>query len=68
MQHVIQRACAKLEACKDFDDEPDIVDDLFLLASSTLQHCPGLLVELAALPQLLGCCTSGILIQHKCAL
>ena len=67
MQRVVQLACAKLDACKALDQEPDVVDDLFLLASSVLQHCPGLLIEAAALPQLLACCNSGILIQEKCA-
>ena len=65
VQQVVQRACAKLQTCKELDDEPDVVDDLFLLASSVLQHCPGLLVEAPALPHLLACCNSAILIQEK---
>ena len=63
---MLAQACTKLATLHDFDEEPDIADDVFLLASSLLHSCPALFVELPVLPALLDCATTGILVQHRC--
>ena len=65
---MLAQACTKLATLHDFDEEPDIADDVFLLASSLLHNCPALFVELPVLPALLDCATTGILVQHRCVL
>ena len=62
------QACSKLATLQGFDEEPDIADDVFLLASSLLHQAPALFAELPVLPTLLDCATTGILVQHRCAL
>ena len=67
VQQVLAQACAQLATLQGFDEQPDLADDAFLLASSLLHQCPSLFAELPLLPTLLDCATTGILVQHRCA-
>eukprot|EP00898_Chlorokybus_atmophyticus_P004078 jgi/Chlat1/4671/Chrsp3S05637 len=57
-------SCATVRTLEDMTAQPDIVDDLFLLASRCLKSCPQLFIP-AKLPQLIQCALVGTGIQHR---
>ena len=64
---VTLEAIAPLKDLTDFDDRPDTADDVFLLASSALANCPGMVLTDSVLPVLIKSAAAGILVQHRWA-
>lgn len=63
---LLERACQGLQRLRQFDEDPDIADDTFLLASRVLSYTPKLLLNNARLlAALLDSAQAGILVQHR---
>ena len=62
---MVGKACERLRSLGDFRDEPDIADDMFLLAGRGLSYCPTIVLTPTSLPRLLDAATAGILVQHR---
>ena len=50
---------------EDFDQQPDVADDLFLLGIKCLTYAPHLLLTPTNLPGMVNCALNGLLVQHK---
>ncbi len=66
-ERLVGKACEQLRSLGDFRDEPDIADDMFLLAGRGLSYCPTIVLTPVSLPRLLDAATAGVLVQHRCA-
>ena len=64
---MLELACQGLRRLRDFDKNPDIADDTFLLATRALSYCAKLLVTARLLPVLLDSVQAGLLVQHRYA-
>lgn len=53
MMELLTNACSKLRALEDFNQNPCIADDTFLLAKRMLQYCPQVLFSMAQVVELL---------------
>uniref|UniRef100_A0A383V7P9 Importin N-terminal domain-containing protein n=1 Tax=Tetradesmus obliquus TaxID=3088 RepID=A0A383V7P9_TETOB len=62
---LIGSSCAGLTTLQAMDDQPDLVDDTFLLAGRAAAYCPRLLLVPQLLPQLLDTALLGVLVQHR---
>lgn len=59
-------ACQGLQRLRQFDKDPDIADDTFLLAGRVLSYSPKLLLNNPGLvSSLLDSAQAGILVQHR---
>ena len=52
-----------LREVRDFDEMPDVADDLFLLGLKCLTYAPHLLLTPNNLPPLVNCALAGMLVQ-----
>ncbi|CAL8471497.1 g11039 [Coccomyxa elongata] len=64
-ERLVAKACEQLRSLGDFRDEPDIADDMFLLAGRGLSYCPTIVLTPVSLPRLLDAATAGVLVQHR---
>ena len=65
---LVGETSTKLSMIAKFDDRPDIVDDLFLLAGRVLSYAPSLLFReagMVTLQHLFSCGLKGMFIQHR---
>lgn len=53
MMELLTNACSKLRALEDFNQNPCIADDTFLLAKRMLQYCPKVLFSMVQVVELL---------------
>lgn len=66
VKEMLQRSCQGLQKLSDFENNPDVADDTFLLASRTLGYAPKLLLADGALVSVvLRSAQAGILLQHR---
>ena len=68
---LVCEAHTKLIEIKDFDNRPDIVDDLFLLAGRILSYAPAIVFAeegVQTLQHLFNCAVAGMFINHRDAL
>ena len=63
---LLERACQGLQRLRQFEEDPDIADDTFLLASRVLSYSPKLLLSNPRLlAALLDSAQAGLLVQHR---
>ena len=63
---LLDSACSRLMRLQQFNEQPDLADDTFLLASRVLSHSPKLLLNNPQLiSRLLDSAQAGILVQHR---
>ncbi|KAF6259150.1 armadillo-type protein [Scenedesmus sp. NREL 46B-D3] len=62
---LVGSSCQGLATLQAMDDQPDLVDDTFLLAGRAAAYCPRLLLVPQLLPQLLDTALLGVLVQHR---
>ncbi|GMH40699.1 hypothetical protein BSKO_08603 [Bryopsis sp. KO-2023] len=66
MTDLFTKACSRLRRLEDFNQNPCIADDTFLLAKRVLQYCPVVLIGVAQMVELLlDTACAGILVQHR---
>ena len=63
---LLELACQGLQKLQQFNEDPDVADDTFLLAARVLSYSPKLLLSNARLVgALLDAAAAGILVQHR---
>lgn len=65
---LIQEVGKGMTSLHDFDECPDIADDVFLLATRGINYCPRLVFTRQLLPPLLDMVVTGVLVHHRRAL
>lgn len=53
MLELLTKACEKLRVLDDFNENPCMADDTFLLAKRMLQYCPGVMLSMAQMVEVL---------------
>lgn len=67
LSQLLERACLGLQRLRAFNENPDVADDTFLLATRVLSYSPKLLLANGRLVgALLDTATVGLLVNHKC--
>ena len=54
-----------MQQLADFDNNPDMADDTFLLISRAIRYSPGVVLNAQMLPLILRASMAGLLVQHR---
>ena len=65
---VVKQALQGLQQLSDFDNNPDMADDTFLLIGRGIRYSPGVVLNAQMLPLILQASMAGLLVQHRCVL
>ena len=66
---LLDSACSRLMRLRQFNEEPELADDTFLLAGRVLSYSPKLLLNNPQLiSRLLDSAQAGLLVQHRLSL
>eukprot|EP00891_Asterochloris_glomerata_P002287 jgi/Astpho2/2287/e_gw1.00040.5.1_t len=64
---LVQSALSMLRQLRDFEQNPDLADDVFLLISRACRYCPRIVMTQELLPLIMDAALAGLLVQHRCA-
>ena len=62
---IVGQALRGLQQLADFDRQPDMADDTFLLISRAVRYSPGVVLNAHMLPLILQASMAGVLVQHR---
>lgn len=65
LSRLLLLCCASLTSLDLMEEDPELVDDTFLLAERSLHYCPRIVLTPALLPPVLDLAVRGTLIQHR---
>ena len=62
---IVKQALQGLQQLADFDNNPDMADDTFLLISRAIRYSPGVVLNAQMMPLILRASMAGLLVQHR---
>lgn len=62
---LVQSALSMLRQLRDFEQNPDLADDVFLLISRACRYCPRIVMTQELLPLIMDAALAGLLVQHR---